>query len=124
MVEIISANHSDVFQKSGKVCLGMGGKFAPESTLGLFLAEGLRKRIFDAGMKMSLEEILSHLGNIRKSTTISFTGKRGRPRVALQLEEMDETEKKLFDIVEKNPCLVHTQKSSETYYSSRFPDLA
>ena len=69
--------------------------------LGLLLAEGLRKRIFDAGMKMSLEDILYHLENIRESTTIFFTGKRGRPRVALQLEEMDETEKKLFDIVEK-----------------------
>jgi len=69
--------------------------------LGLLLAEGLRKRIFEAGMKMSLEEILFHLGNIRESTTIFFTGKRGRPRVALQLEEMDETEKKLFDVVEK-----------------------
>ena len=50
---------------------------------------------------MSLEDILYHLENIRESTTIFFTGKRGRPRVALQLEEMDETEKKLFDIVEK-----------------------
>ena len=69
--------------------------------LGLFLAEGLRKRILEAGIKMSLEDILYHLENIRESTTIFFTGKRGRPRVALQLEEMDETEKKLFDIVEK-----------------------
>ena len=69
--------------------------------LGLLLAEGLRKRILDAGIKMSLEEILYHLENIRESTTISFTGKRGRPRVAIQLEEMDETKKKLFDMVEK-----------------------
>jgi len=69
--------------------------------LGLLLAEGLRKRISEAGIKMSLEEILFHLGNIRESTTIFFTGKRGRPRVALQLEEMDETQEKLFDIVEK-----------------------
>jgi len=69
--------------------------------LGLLLAKGLRKRIFDAEMKMSREEILSHLGNRRESTTIFSTGTRGRPRVTIQLEEMDETEKKLFDMVEK-----------------------
>jgi len=69
--------------------------------LGLLLAEILRKRVFDAGIKMGLDDILDSLANIRESLTIFYTGKKGRPRVDVQLEEMDETEKKLFEIVEK-----------------------
>jgi len=69
--------------------------------LGLLLAEILRKKVHDAGIKMSLDDILNHLGNIRESVSLSFTGKKGKPRVEVQLEEMDETGKKLFDIVEK-----------------------
>jgi len=69
--------------------------------LGLLLAEILRKKVHDAGIKMSLDDIFNHLGNIRESVSLSFTGKKGKPRVEVQLEEMDETGKKLFDIVEK-----------------------
>jgi len=69
--------------------------------LGLLLTEILRKKIHDAGIKMSLDDIFNHLENIRESLSLSFTGKKGKPRVEMQLEEMDETEKKLFDIVEK-----------------------
>jgi len=39
--------------------------------------------------------------NIRESVTIFHTGEKGRPRVEVELEEMDETEKKLFEVVEK-----------------------
>jgi len=42
-----------------------------------------------------------HLGNIRESVLLFSTKQKGRPRVEIQLEEMDETEKKLFDVVEK-----------------------
>lgn len=70
--------------------------------LGLLLAEILRKKVFDAGIDMSLEEILDRLENIRESTIISYTGERGKPIVTTQLEEMDETEEKLFEIVEQN----------------------
>jgi len=69
--------------------------------LGLLLAEILRKRVFDAGIKMGLDDILDSLANIRESLTIFYTGKKGGPLVDVQLEEMDETEKKLFEVVEK-----------------------
>jgi hypothetical protein len=48
---------------------------------------------------MSLDDILNHLGNIRESVSLFSTAEKGKPRVEVQLEEMDETEKKL--IVEK-----------------------
>ena len=69
--------------------------------LGLLLAEILRKKVHDAGIKMSLDDILYHLGNIRESVLLFSTKQKGRPRVEIQLEETDETEKKLFDVVEK-----------------------
>ena len=69
--------------------------------LGLLLTEILRKKVYDAGIKISLDEILSYLGNIRESVSLLSPGGKGKPRVEVQLEEMDETEKKLFDIVEK-----------------------
>jgi hypothetical protein len=69
--------------------------------LGLLLAEILRKKAHDAGIKMSLDDILYHLGNIRESVSIFSTGEKGKPRVEVQLEEMDETEKELFEVVEK-----------------------
>ena len=69
--------------------------------LGLLLAEILRKKVYDAGIKMSLNDILYHLGNIRESALLFSTGEKGRPRVEVQLEQMDGTQEKLFDIVEK-----------------------
>lgn len=69
--------------------------------LGLLLVEILRKKVCDAGIKMSLDDILDSLANIRESVAILYTGKRGRPRVEVQLEEMDETQKKLFKVVEQ-----------------------
>lgn len=69
--------------------------------LGLLMAETLRKKVFDAGIKMSLDDILYHLGNIRESVSLLSTGKKGRPRVEVQLEQMDGVEKKLFEVVEK-----------------------
>jgi len=69
--------------------------------LGLLLAEILRKKVFDAGIKLSLDDILDTLSNIRESVAITYTAKKGRPRVDVQLEEMDDVEKMLFQIVEK-----------------------
>jgi len=69
--------------------------------LGLLLTEILRKKVYDAGIKMSPDNILYHLENIRESVLL-FSGEgKGRPRVETQLEEMDKTEKKLFEVVEK-----------------------
>ena len=56
--------------------------------------------MFDAGIEMSLEDLLDHVANIREPVTIFYTRERGGPRVDVQLEEMDETEKKLFEVVE------------------------
>jgi len=61
----------------------------------------LRKKVYDAGIKMSLDDVLYHLGNIRKSVSLFSTASKGRPRVEVQLEEMNEIEKRLFDVVEK-----------------------
>lgn len=69
--------------------------------LGLLLVEILRKKVHDTGIKMSLNDILDHLENIRESVSLSSPEGKGRPRVETQLEKMNETEKKLFDIVEK-----------------------
>jgi len=69
--------------------------------LGLLLVEILRKKVYDAGIKMSLDDVLYHLGNIRESVLLFSTEGKGRPRVEIQLEQMDETQEKLFDIVEK-----------------------
>ncbi len=67
--------------------------------LGLFLTELLRKKVLDAGLKLSLEEILDRLSNIRKSVSISYTGKQGKPTAQVCLEEMKDQEKNLWEIV-------------------------
>jgi transposase len=69
--------------------------------LGLLLGELLRKKLFDAGMKMSLEEIIERLSNIRKSNTIYYTGKKGKPKAESQLESMSNTEKAMWKIIQK-----------------------
>ena len=69
--------------------------------LGLLISELLRKKLFDAGMKMSLEEIIERLSNIRKSTTIYYTGKKGRPKVESQLESMSDIEEQMWKIIQK-----------------------
>ena len=69
--------------------------------LGLMLVEILRKKVYDAGIKMSLDDVLYHLGNIRESVSLFSTARKGKPRVEVQLEEMNEIEKRLFDVVEK-----------------------
>jgi len=69
--------------------------------LGLLLGEILRKKLFDAGIKMSLEEIIERLSNIRKSTTIYYTGKKGKPKVESQVESMNDTEKVMWGIIQK-----------------------
>jgi len=69
--------------------------------LGLMLVEILRKKVYDAGIKMSLDDVLYHLGNIRESVSLFSTAGKGKPRVEVQLEEMNEIEKRLFDVVEK-----------------------
>ena len=69
--------------------------------LGLLLSELLRKKLFDAGMKMSLEEIIERLSNIRKSTIIYYTGKKGRPKVESQLESMSDIEEEMWKIIQK-----------------------
>ena len=52
-------------------------------------------------MKMSLDDILDNSANIRESVTIFYTGEKGRSRVDVQLEEMDKTQEKLFEVVEQ-----------------------
>ncbi|MCD6231487.1 hypothetical protein J7K28_02490 [Candidatus Aerophobetes bacterium] len=53
-------------------------------------------------IKMSLDDVLYYLGIIRELVSLSFVGEKGKPQVEMQLGEMDETQEKLFDIVEKN----------------------
>ena len=69
--------------------------------MGLLLGELLRKKLFDAGMKMSLDEIIERLSNIRKSTTIYYTGKKGKPKAESQLESMSDKEKAMWEIMQK-----------------------
>lgn len=69
--------------------------------LGLLLGELLRKKLFDADIKMGLEEIIEQLSNIRQSTIIYYTGKKGKPKIESQLEVMNDTEKILFETIQK-----------------------
>ena len=56
-----------------------------------------------AGFKGSMDTCLDRLNSIRLAACISATGKRGKPKVAYQLEELDEPQRKLaqaLDILE------------------------
>ena len=50
---------------------------------------------------MGLEEIIEQLSNIRQSTIIYYTGKKGKPKIESQLEVMNDTEKILFETIQK-----------------------
>jgi len=56
-----------------------------------------------AGFNGSMDTLLDLLNSIRLATSISVTDKRGKPKVAYQLEELDEPQRKLaqaLDILE------------------------
>jgi len=57
----------------------------------LLLREARRK----AGFNGSMDTFLDRLNSIRLATAISVTGKRGKPKIAYQLEQLDEPQRKL-----------------------------
>jgi len=67
--------------------------------LGLLLVGILNKKTADAGIKMSTEKLMDILGNIRQCIVMESTGKRGKPKIIRQLEEMNELETKLLKLL-------------------------
>lgn len=55
----------------------------------------LREARKHAGFTGSMDTFLDTLNAIRLATVISATGKRGKPKIAYQLEELDESQRKL-----------------------------
>lgn len=51
----------------------------------------------EKGFTGSIDTLLDILGNIRLTTMIEDTGKKGRPKVVYKLEEMDPIERKVSE---------------------------
>ena len=65
--------------------------------LALALARLMRREAAQAGLDMSVRELLSTLGEIEE-TVLLFQGDRGRPRARRMLTEMDPTQERLYDL--------------------------
>lgn len=65
--------------------------------IALIVAHLMRRQVQEAGIAMSVREILSALGGIEE-TVLIYRGETGRPRARRMLTEMDSTRKRLFDL--------------------------
>ena len=65
--------------------------------LALAVARLMRREAAQAGLDMSVRELLSALGEIQE-TLLLYQGDRGRPRARRMLTEMDPTQERLFDL--------------------------
>ena len=65
--------------------------------LALAIARLMRREAAQAGVDMSVRELLSTLGGIEE-TVLLYQGDRGRPRARRMLTEMDPTQERLYDI--------------------------
>ena len=65
--------------------------------LALALARLMRREAAQAGLDMSVRELLSTLGEIEE-TVLLYQGDRGRPRARRMLTEMDPTQERLYDL--------------------------
>ena len=65
--------------------------------LALAVAHLLRRQAAQAGLDMSVRELLGTLAGIQE-TVLLYQGQRGRPRVRHVLTEMDPTQQRLYDL--------------------------
>jgi transposase len=65
--------------------------------LALAVAHLLRRQAAQAGITLSVRELLSTLAGIQE-TVLLYQGERGRPRARHVLTEMDETQRRLYDL--------------------------
>jgi transposase len=65
--------------------------------LALAVAHLLRRQAAQAGLHMSVRELLGTLAGIQE-TVLLYQGERGRPRARHVLTEMDPTQQRLYDL--------------------------
>ncbi len=65
--------------------------------LALAVAHLLRRQAAQAGLPLSVRELLATLAGIQE-TVLRYQGERGRPRARHVLTEMDETQQHLYDL--------------------------
>jgi hypothetical protein len=65
--------------------------------LALAVAHLLRRQATQAGIQMSVRELLATLAGIQE-TVLLYQGTRGRPRARHVLTEMDPIQQRLFDL--------------------------
>jgi transposase len=65
--------------------------------LALAVARLMRREATQAGLDLSVRELLAALGEIQE-TLLLYQGDRGRPRARRMLTEMDPTQERLFDL--------------------------
>jgi transposase len=65
--------------------------------LALAVARLMRREAAQAGLDMSVRELLGTLGEIEE-TVLLYQGERGRPRARRMLTEMDPTQERLYDL--------------------------
>ena len=76
--------------------------------LGYLLASLIwRDARMNADYTGTLDALLNTLNNVRLSTLLEMSGKRGKPRATRQIEEMTEDQKRLMDSL--NLADVHTK---------------
>ena len=67
--------------------------------IGLILTGLLYKKVREGGIDISPIELLKNLDGVREVLLIEDTGGKGRPRARRQLEEMDEVQRRIFEII-------------------------
>ncbi len=68
--------------------------------LALAVAHLMRRQAHQAGLDLSVRELLATLGGIEETVLLYPTGNKGRPRAQRILTDTDPTQKRLFDLFE------------------------
>jgi transposase len=68
--------------------------------LALALAHLMRRRAARAGLHLSVRELLEHLAGIGETVLLYHDGGKGRPRAQRLLTDMDDTQRRLYDLFE------------------------
>ncbi len=67
--------------------------------LALAVAHLMRREAHQAGLDLSVRELLGALGGIEETVLLYPTGNKGRPRAQRILTDTDATQKRLFELV-------------------------
>ena len=66
--------------------------------LALAVAHLMRRQAHQAGLDLSVRELLATLGGIQETVLLYPTGNKGRPRAQRILTDTDPTQKRLFEL--------------------------